>query len=223
MGIFRNSQPPQSVENDPSTRKIDRDSDDFFNLQFPESGTQNAGIDSLLPTHSVQDNHASEHTTIESTEEEPKTRVFYKRNVDSNSSMTAAEASIMQSNTNNPMDDPVVGWLVIVDGKGKGNSLSLGYGMNSIGSGQSERICLTFGDSSVSRTKHALITYDPRGRRFYAQHGGGKNLTYLVSDPNSTPIPLLTPVELQGGEQIIVGETTLRFVPLCGQDFDWQL
>src|SRR5579863_6049785 len=32
-------------------------------------------------------------------------------------------------------DDPVVGWVVVVDGPGKGNALPLGYGMNEIGRG----------------------------------------------------------------------------------------
>jgi hypothetical protein len=116
----------------------------------------------------------------------------------------------------NPMDDPVVGWLVIVEGAGQGTSLRLGYGMNNIGRGDTERICLNFGDANISRTKHAIITYDPRGRKFYGQHGGGTNLTYL------NDAPLLAPTELMGGEEILLGDTKLKFIPFCGADFDWQ-
>jgi hypothetical protein len=30
------------------------------------------------------------------------------------------------------------------------------------------------------------------------------------------------PAELHGGETISLGQTSLRFVPLCGAEFDWQ-
>ncbi len=60
-----------------------------------------------------------------------------------------------------------------------------------------------------------MLTYDPRGRKFYLQHGGGANLTYLGD------VPVLQPAEIKGGETISLGNTKLRFVPLCGSDFDW--
>jgi pSer/pThr/pTyr-binding forkhead associated (FHA) protein len=110
----------------------------------------------------------------------------------------------------------VVGWVVVVSGPGQGASLTLGYGMNSIGRAPTERICLDFGDSQISRTSHASITYDPRGKKYFINHGGGKNLTYLGEDP------VLTPIELKGGEEVMIGDTTLRFVPFCGEDFDWR-
>jgi hypothetical protein len=147
--------------------------------------------------------HRNNEQYIEETidDDDPNTRVMFKR---SSSSEEEKE------------EDPVVGWLVIVNGKGKTNVLTLGYGMNSIGRNPDERISINFGDEEISRTQHAIITYDPRGRKFYVQHGGGKNLTYLADQP------LLVPMELKGGEEILIGQTTLRFVPLCGEDFDWQ-
>jgi hypothetical protein len=114
------------------------------------------------------------------------------------------------------MEDPVVGWLVVVDGPGKGISVTLGYGMNSIGRSSSDRVALDFGDQQISRTSHAVVTYDPRGRKYFVQHGGGKNLTYIGDQP------VLTPLELKGGEEILLGDTKLRFVPFCGKDFDWR-
>lgn len=113
-------------------------------------------------------------------------------------------------------DDPVVGWLVVVSGPGRGKALALTYGMNSIGRSSDERVRLDFGDEQISRKGHAMVTYDPRGRRFFVQHGGGANLTYLEEQP------LLVPSPLSGGEMISLGETTVRFVPFCGPDFDWQ-
>ena len=117
----------------------------------------------------------------------------------------------------NFMDDPVVGWLVVTAGPGRGASLPLGYGSNSLGRGPTERVRLDFGDELISRSAHTVLTYDPKGRKFFVQHGGGKNLTYINEDE-----PVLTPVELKGGEEIAVGDTRLKFVAFCGREFDWQ-
>tara|TARA_R110000772_G_scaffold109602_6_gene212863 strand:- start:385 stop:1074 length:690 start_codon:yes stop_codon:yes gene_type:complete len=113
------------------------------------------------------------------------------------------------------MADPVVGWLVIVDGPGKGNYLKLGNGQNSIGRNQSERISLDFGDEQISRSRHAMLTFDPRGLAFYIQQGSGTNLAYLDNNP------VLAPTKLSAGSRITLGETTLMFVPLCSEDFSW--
>ncbi len=114
------------------------------------------------------------------------------------------------------MDDPVVGWLAIVEGPGKGRAMQLGYGSNPIGRGETARVKLNFGDDQISRGGHAVVTYDPRGKKFYVQHGGGTNLTYLNDEP------VLIPTELPALSHISIGNTILRFVPLCGDAFDWQ-
>lgn len=116
-----------------------------------------------------------------------------------------------------PMADPVVGWLVVVSGPGKGHARQLGYGRNSLGRSGESRIRLDFGDNSISRDEHATITYDFRGRKFYLQDGGGdkKNLTYLGKNP------VLVPTVLEAMQEFSVGNTTLRFVPFCGPEFEW--
>lgn len=112
-------------------------------------------------------------------------------------------------------EDPVVGWLVVVSGPGKGASLKLGFGMNPIGRAQEERVSLNFGDEEISRTGHAVLTYDPKGNKFYLQHGGGVNLTYLGDSP------VLQASELKGREIISIGKTQLCFVPFCTSTFVW--
>ena len=113
------------------------------------------------------------------------------------------------------MDDPPVGWLVVVQGPGQGKVVTLGNGVNTIGRAPSERVCLNFGDETISRQRHALITYDPKGRKFHVQQGDGTNLTYIGD------APVLTPTELEEFSFIQMGETVLLFVPLCGERFDW--
>ena len=33
--------------------------------------------------------------------------------------------------------------------------------------------------------------------------------------------PVLSTEEMQAGDLIVIGETTLRFAPLCGPEFSW--
>lgn len=112
--------------------------------------------------------------------------------------------------------DPVVGWVVVIDGPGKGEARRLRYGRNCIGRDGDQEVQLDLGDDHISRKQHAAVVYDPRSRKFLLQHGEGRNLTY-IGDQH-----VLSAVELKGGEHISLGRTVLRFVPLCGPDFDWQ-
>jgi hypothetical protein len=114
------------------------------------------------------------------------------------------------------MDDPVVGWLVVVSGPGQGTGIKLGYGANTIGRGSDQRVRLDFGDGQITREKHAIVTYDPRSRKTFVQHGGGKNLTYVGGEP------VLQATELANLDEIQIGDTTLRYVSFCGPEFDWQ-
>lgn len=113
------------------------------------------------------------------------------------------------------MSDPVVGWLVVTKGPGKGAGLALGKGMNTIGRGADNRVVLDFGDGSISREKHCVVTFEPKRRVFFIHNEGGTNLTY-VGDA-----VVLQAQQLHNGEVIQVGDTEMRFVAFCGEDFAW--
>lgn len=112
-------------------------------------------------------------------------------------------------------EDPVVGWLVVVGGPGRGNFCRLGYGQNSLGRDPEERARINFGDASISRKAHCFVIYEPRTRSYTLRPGDGANLTYLNGVMISESRPL------QSGDLIEIGQTILRFVPLCGPDFEW--
>jgi pSer/pThr/pTyr-binding forkhead associated (FHA) protein len=57
--------------------------------------------------------------------------------------------------------------------------------------------------------------YEPRGGTFYIKEGKGENLTYVNEKV------VLQPRELNRGDRIQIGETTLLFVPLCDDSFRW--
>ena len=110
----------------------------------------------------------------------------------------------------------MVGWLVVVKGPGRGNAVRLGYGWNSIGRDASQRACLNFGDSQISRLNHARLLYDPRARIFTLTLGEGTNPIYLRDEV------VLGPTVIQSGDRIQMGDTELLLVALCGETFDWQ-
>lgn len=111
---------------------------------------------------------------------------------------------------------PTTGWLVIIKGPGRGNSMPLTYGRNTVGRDPDQTVTLDFGDQNISRQQQIAITYDVRSGKFYCGPGGEqKNLCYIGGEP------LLSTMELDGPTEFEMGETTVRFVPLCGPDFNW--
>ncbi len=108
-----------------------------------------------------------------------------------------------------------VGWLMVVEGEGRGSTFTLFNGVNNIGRGEDQTVRLDFGDNAISRENHASIAYDPRHRSFFIGHGGKANIV------RRNDRPVLSTEEMASGDHITIGETTLRFVPLCGPDFDW--
>lgn len=110
---------------------------------------------------------------------------------------------------------PVVGWLVVTAGPGRGAAIELTSGMNAIGRGDDIHVQLDFGDDTISRDAHAYVTYDDEARRFHVSHGGKTNLVRL----NNAPV--LMTEGLSHGDTLRIGATSLRFIALCGPDFDW--
>ena len=110
----------------------------------------------------------------------------------------------------------VVGWLVIIEGHGRGKYRPIYYGNNPIGRDPSQRISLDFGDTAISATEQAFIRYDIDSRSFMFVPNLSK--TNIVTHNNDKP---MTPVRLEPSDIIGIGNTKLQFIPFCGPDFDW--
>lgn len=109
-----------------------------------------------------------------------------------------------------------VGWLVVVDGPGKGSYRTIYSGSNTIGRNKNQRIPVDFGDDSISGDQQAFLVYDARKRQFQLVPNLGRpNLVHLNDSA------LLTGAVLKASDRITMGRTTLMFVPLCGPDFEW--
>jgi hypothetical protein len=107
------------------------------------------------------------------------------------------------------------GWLIIVEGPGRGAAFALSQGVSQIGRGSDQTVALDFGDMAISRQNHAAIAYDAGSHQFHIGHGGKSNLVRLNGKP------LLTTEVLGDGDEIQIGETTLLLKVLCTPAFNW--
>lgn len=110
--------------------------------------------------------------------------------------------------------DPVVGWLVCIDGNDRGKDYRIHTDKNAIGRSEKNDITIS-GDSTISRENHATIVYDPKKRQFRLLAGGGRGLVYL----NDEAVDFGS--VLKENDTIEIGETKLLFVPFCGDNFNW--
>ncbi|MGF0032108.1 FHA domain-containing protein [Bariatricus sp. SGI.154] len=110
--------------------------------------------------------------------------------------------------------EPVVGWLVCTEGEYFGESFKLKSGRNFIGRSSGMDVVLS-ADMSVSRSKHAIIVYEPRKRLFIAQPGESRELFYLNDDV------VLSNMEMHAYDTITIGTTKLMLIPCCGEKFSW--
>jgi hypothetical protein len=110
--------------------------------------------------------------------------------------------------------DPVTGWLVCIEGPGKGRDYRLHSAKNLIGRSDKMDVCIT-GDDTVSRDVHAIVSFEPRKGIFRIYQGESKGLVYLNGEE------VINPEELKAYDCIEVGKTKLLFIPFCGENFKW--
>ncbi len=110
--------------------------------------------------------------------------------------------------------NPVVGWLVCVQGREKGKDYRIRSEKNYLGRSSKMDICIR-GDETISRENHAIIVYNPKTNTFRLHPGEGRGLVYLNGEE------VFQPAELNRYDLIELGETKLAFIPFCGEAFQW--
>jgi hypothetical protein len=110
---------------------------------------------------------------------------------------------------------PVVGWLVCIEGPDRGRDYRLHAEKNFIGRSSSMDVAIT-GDDSISREKHAAVSYEPKKKVFWLIPGEASGLVYINDEVVNTP------VQLQPRSIIELGRTKLMFFPFCDEQFQWQ-
>ena len=110
--------------------------------------------------------------------------------------------------------EPVVGWLVCVEGPEGGKDYRLFGRINSIGRAEDNDVVLAQ-EHTVSQKNHVRIAYDAKHNNFQLIPGEGTNVTYLNDEP------LYVPQKLNAYDVLEMGDTKLIFVPLCSERFRW--
>ncbi len=109
--------------------------------------------------------------------------------------------------------EPVVGWMVCINGASKGEDYRLRSGYNYIGREQGDVTIPE--DGTISRARHAMVAYDPQGGMFFAGPVEGRNIIRLNGKP------LFAAAEIKSYDVLTVGSTELMLISLCGKEFDW--
>ncbi len=120
-----------------------------------------------------------------------------------------------KAETSSERTEFAVAVVMITKGPGFGTCFSIKSGMSQIGRGEDQAIQLDFGDMAISRSNHAAIVYDPKEHTFLLGHGGKSNIVRLNGKP------VVSTSDLTTGDEIEIGETRMRFVALCSDQFDW--
>jgi hypothetical protein len=110
--------------------------------------------------------------------------------------------------------DPIVGWLVCVEGPDRGRDFRIKAEKNFIGRSTAMDICIS-GDPRISRDNHAVIGFEPRAAEFRLYAGEARGLVYL----NGRLVD--APSVLHPFDTIELGDSKLLFVPFCGESFRW--
>ena len=109
--------------------------------------------------------------------------------------------------------EPVVGWLVCIEGPVRGTDYRIHAGYNFIGRETGDiRI---HGDNQISRQNHATVAYDSNDHLYFVAPAAGRNLIRVNGKT------ILQAVEIKNYDVISIGSTKLLFVGLCGEHFSW--
>lgn len=100
------------------------------------------------------------------------------------------------------------GFLVSSSGEDKGKYFRLFQAKNPIGR-QEDGVSPSYAES-------AYIMYDDKKCVYWIMNGSGR---YLVRVNEEL---LVAPIELKSGDELLIGERRMTFIPVCGEHFNWR-
>ena len=110
--------------------------------------------------------------------------------------------------------EPVVGWLVCLDGPERGRDFRLHSEKNFIGRANTMDVCIA-SDDTISREKHGVVIFDPKKLIFWILPGDASGLVYLNHEI------VHSPTQLKSDDVLEIGQSKLVLVPFCGEKYNW--
>jgi len=111
-------------------------------------------------------------------------------------------------------NDPVVGWLVCLEGPDRGRDFRLHGEKNFIGRSPIMDVCVP-GDDTISREKHGVVIFDPKKQVFWILPGDSSGLVYLNGEI------VHSPSQINRDDVLEIGQTRLVLIPFCGDKYTW--
>ena len=111
------------------------------------------------------------------------------------------------------VSEPVVGWLVCIEGPMRGTDFRLHDGYNFIG--REDGDIRIQGDNAISRQKHAVVAFYSKRNTFHVGPADGRNIIELNDEP------VFNHVQMDNYDVVTVGNTKLMLVGMCGEKFSW--
>jgi len=145
-------------------------------------------------------------------EDEGRT-VSYDEDADTEVTKAFSASPTGPSGTKPEVSVPVVGWVVCVKGAERGRDYRLQAGRNFVGRSLDMDVCIRE-DGAVTRDNHCSIVYDPRSGRFVLLPGE-------ASETKINGEPLNGIHDLNDGDVIECGETSLCFIGFCREGRTW--
>jgi len=109
--------------------------------------------------------------------------------------------------------EPVVGWLVCIDGPEKGRDYRIYTGRNFVGRSTDMDICVAE-DNRMSRDRHFSIVFDPRSHGFYLMPGESEGV-------NVNGESLMGKYKLSNDDIIECGSSKFCFIGFSREGRDW--
>jgi hypothetical protein len=125
-----------------------------------------------------------------------------------------ATRRVGQETVGHGKSDPVVGWLVCLEGPDRGRDFRLHGEKNFIGRSPLMDVCVP-GDDTVSREKHGVVIFDPKKQMFWVLPGESSGLVYLNGEL------VHAPTQINRDDVIEIGQTKLVLIPFCGDKYSW--
>lgn len=200
---------PATGTADPDSAELDALSDLSPDTGLPQMPTINGGStrDISTPTEALTDMWS----TVENDDDDIEELILPA----AGPSPAIAAVAAAEDDTADAGFERPVGWLVVVDGPGRGADFPIGAGVSPIGRNPDEVVALDFGDTSIAQYGHASVAYDEKSNAFSVSHGGKKANVRLNGKS------VITTTKMTSHDRLSVGETTLMFVALCGKAFHW--
>ena len=112
-------------------------------------------------------------------------------------------------------DQAIFGWLVIVEGAGRGQSFPVNKDITTVGRGADQDVSLDFGDEYISRAAHITIHFD-RERDLVAVRFEDRRNPVLLNGNVLSGTRLL-----KHKSRLTIGQTILRFVQIDDHEAFW--